>query len=105
MYDNGITNNIFLAGDSHQNWVSDITLLGNKPYNKDSGEGAVGVEFAGTAVTSSGQKGPIEPAAGNYARGMIARNDEMQWQEGYYRGYFVLTVAPDQATAQFYGTF
>ncbi|UNI16910.1 Alkaline phosphatase [Purpureocillium takamizusanense] len=104
LYDNGITNNIFLAGDSHQNWVSDITWLGNKPYNKDSGEGAVGVEFAGTAVTSSGQKGPIEPAAGDYARGMIARNDEMQWQEGYYRGYFILTVAPDQATAQFYGS-
>lgn len=64
----------------------------------------MGVEFAGTAVSSSGQKGPIEPKAGDYARGMIKRNEEMQWQEGYYRGYFILTVAPEQATAQFYGT-
>ncbi|PHH77387.1 hypothetical protein CDD82_3545 [Ophiocordyceps australis] len=35
---------------------------------------------------------------------MIRRNDEMQWQEGWYRGYFVLTVSPDAATAQYFGT-
>ncbi|KJZ72285.1 hypothetical protein HIM_08326 [Hirsutella minnesotensis 3608] len=104
MYDNNIGNNIFLAGDSHQNWVSDLAWLGTKPYNPDTGKGAIGVEFAGTAVSSSGEKGPIEPRAGDLARGMIRRNEEMQWQEGYYRGYFILTVAPDEATAQFYGS-
>lgn len=34
---------------------------------------------------------------------MIARNEEMMWQEGYYRGYFNLKVSPESVTAQFYG--
>ncbi|KAM4054509.1 phoD-like phosphatase domain-containing protein [Hirsutella rhossiliensis] len=104
IFDNRISNNIFLAGDSHQNWVSDLAWLGTKAYDKKTGRGAVGVEFAGTAVTSTGQYGPIEPVAGDSARGMIRRNDEMQWQEGYYRGYFILHVRPGQTRAEFYGS-
>ncbi|TPX12916.1 uncharacterized protein E0L32_006796 [Thyridium curvatum] len=103
LYDNKIGNNIFLAGDSHQNWVSDLAWLGSREYDMASGKGAIGVEFAGTAVSSSGRAGPIEPAAGDYARGMIKRNEEMMWQEGYYRGYFQLDVTPKEVTAQFFG--
>lgn len=104
LYDNNINNNIFLAGDSHQNWVSDLVWLEEKEYDMKTGDGAIGVEFAGTAVSSSGRSGPIEPDAGDYARGMIRRNDEMMWQEGYYRGYFHLSVTPEKLEAQFYGS-
>ncbi|KAG6006996.1 hypothetical protein E4U21_006516 [Claviceps maximensis] len=104
LYNNKIDNNLFLTGDTHQNWVSDLAWLGSKPYDKATGMGAIGVEFAGTAASSTGQKGPIEPVAGDAARGMIRRNEELAWQEGYYRGYFQLTVTPEKATAQFYGT-
>lgn len=121
MYDNEIGNNVFLAGDSHQNWVSysgsgqdaactnaaakvsDLAWLGIKDYDSESGEGAIGVEFAGTAVSSTGKEGPIEPVAGDAARGMVNRNEEMHWQEGYYRGYFRLAVTPKQVAAQFFG--
>ncbi|KAK9435616.1 Alkaline phosphatase D-related protein [Metarhizium brunneum] len=103
MYDNEIDNNIFLAGDSHQNWASDLAWLGNKPYDKATGNGAIGVELAGTAVSSSGQDGPIEPIAGDSARSLVKRNEELGWQEGYYRGYFELTITPDKAAAQYYG--
>lgn len=27
------------------------------------------------------------------------------WQEGYYRGYFLLNVSPKKVTAQFYGEY
>jgi alkaline phosphatase D len=104
LYNNDINNNIFLAGDSHQNWVSDLVWLGTKDYDPETGEGSIGVEFAGTAVTSSGKSGPIEPAAGDLAREMIARNEEMMWQEGYYRGYFNLKVSPEKVEAQFFGS-
>ena len=104
LYDNSISNNVFLAGDSHQNWVSDLAWLGEKEYDKKTGEGAIGVEFAGTAVSSSGHPGPIEPDAGDYAKGMVERNDELMWQEGYYRGYFHLTVSPEKLDAKFYGS-
>ncbi|KAG6080166.1 hypothetical protein E4U15_003432 [Claviceps sp. LM218 group G6] len=104
LYDNKIDNNLFLAGDTHQNWVSDLAWLGTKPYDQASGSGAIGVELGGTATSSTGQKGPIEPVAGDAARGMIRRNEELAWQEGYYRGYFHLTVTAEKSTAKYYGS-
>ncbi|KAI1501714.1 PhoD-like phosphatase-domain-containing protein [Biscogniauxia marginata] len=103
LYDNEIGNNIFLAGDSHQNWVSDLVWLDEKVYDSDTGAGSIGVEFAGTAVSSSGASGPIA-AARAQARDRVGNNTELQWQDGYYRGYFVLDVAPERLEARFYGS-
>jgi alkaline phosphatase D len=102
LYDNKIGNNVFLAGDSHRNWVSDVTWLGKKAYDSKTGEGAVGVEFAGTAVSSSGHGGPISAAQEN-ARKKVEALEPLQWHEGYYRGYFVLDVRREGVTAQYFG--
>ncbi|KAJ4141603.1 hypothetical protein NW768_000818 [Fusarium equiseti] len=104
LYSNDIGNNVFLAGDSHQNWVSDLVWLGTKEYDNKTGAGSIGVEFAGTAVSSNGIDGPIEPAAGNASRSRIEKNPELQWQEGYYRGYFILDVNAKQVSSRFYGS-
>ncbi|KAM5345220.1 hypothetical protein ACJ41O_011082 [Fusarium nematophilum] len=104
LYDNDIGNNIFLAGDSHQNWVSDLVWLGTKDYDNKTGAGSIGVEFAGTAVSSSGVDGPIEPNSGDAARSRVEGNPELMWQEGYYRGYFRLDVTPKKISAQFFGS-
>lgn len=103
LYDNEIGNNIVLSGDSHQNWVSDLAWIGEKPYDSETGAGSVGVEFAGTAVSSGGRGGPITSAdrgSENYLRW----NDQFHWQDGYYRGYFHLSVTQDKVEAQFFGT-
>lgn len=84
--------------------MSDLAWVGNKDYDPKTGSGSIGVEFAGTAVSSSGKSGPIEPTAGDFARELLSLNDEMQWQEGYYRGYFNLRVSPERVLAQFYGS-
>ena len=34
----------------------------------------------------------------------MADNPELQWQEGYYRGYFELQVSKDSVNASFFGT-
>ncbi|KAF4953519.1 hypothetical protein FGADI_5853 [Fusarium gaditjirri] len=106
LYKNKIDNNIFLSGDSHMNWVSDLAWLGTKKYNPKTGKGAIGAEFAGTAVSSWGTSGlkTIEPDAGKLSRKAIAENKELFWQEGYYRGYFHLSVAPRKVSAQFFGS-
>ncbi|KAF4344587.1 alkaline phosphatase [Fusarium beomiforme] len=105
LYKNKIDNNIFLSGDSHMNWVSDLAWLGTKKYDSETGEGAIGAEFAGTAVSSWGTSGSnaIEPDAGKISRKAIAENKELFWQEAYYRGYFQLSVARDKVSAQFFG--
>lgn len=102
MYANDIGNNIMLAGDSHANWVSDLVWLDEEKYNSQSGAGAIGVEFAGTAVSSSGFDGTIK-STNKQSSLLIHDNEELQWQEGYYRGYFELHLSPDSATARYFG--
>ena len=91
-----------LAGDSHANWVSDLVWLDEHPYDSATGEGAVGVEFAGTAVTSSGFGGTIR-SANNQSSLLVKDNSELQWNEGYYRGYFELQVGYDAVHASYFG--
>lgn len=105
LYENNIGNNIFLAGDSHASWVSDLTWLDGRPYNKSTGEGAIGVEFAGSAVTSPCPYGAnISLAtANNYSTWLQNANDELQWQDLYYRGYYELHLGRDEMEARYFG--
>lgn len=102
LYTNNIPNVVFLAGDSHANWVSDLVWLDTKPYDQSTGVGSIGVEFAGTAVSSSGFGGTIESANGK-SRGLVRDNRELQWSEGYYRGYYELQVSPERIEASYFG--
>ena len=105
LYDNDIGNNIVISGDSHANWVSDLVWLGNAPYDPATGAGSIGVEFAGTAVSSpspAGQNISIA-AANNASRALIEANRELQWNELYYRGYFELHISHDSVEANYFG--
>lgn len=102
IYDEGIDNVVMLAGDSHQNWVSDLVWLGEHPYDQETGAGSVGVEFAVTAVSSDGLDGTTHEAE-EISRGFVSDNAELQWQEGYYRGYLELHFSHDKVDAQFFG--
>lgn len=105
LYSNNINNNIFMSGDSHASWVSDLVWLDEKAYNKSSGEGAIGVEFAGSAVSSPCPYGAniSLAAANNYSTWLTQANDELQWQDLYYRGYFELHFSQEKVDANFFG--
>ena len=70
-----------------------------------AGEGAIGVEFAGTAVTSPCPYGAnISLAtANNYSSIIQNANDELQWQDLYYRGYYELHISGEEVVANFFG--
>ncbi|KAJ4488125.1 PhoD-like phosphatase-domain-containing protein [Lentinula aciculospora] len=93
LYQNNINNTIVLSGDSHANWVSDLAR-----------RGAIGVEFAGTAVTSGSSFGTdILPAAADVkSEQYVAANLDLQWSEGSYRGFFTLTIDPNTLNATYY---
>jgi alkaline phosphatase D len=105
LYSNNIGNNIFLAGDSHASWVSDLVWLDAQPYDSETGEGSIGVEFAGTAVTSPCPYGAnISLAtANNYSSIIQSANTELQWQDLYYRGYYELHISSEEVLANFFG--
>ncbi|EIN07516.1 hypothetical protein PUNSTDRAFT_114943 [Punctularia strigosozonata HHB-11173 SS5] len=107
LYQNKIDNTIILSGDSHANWVSDLAHPNDtKTYDPVTGKGAIGVEFAGTAVTSESSFGSgILPAAADVkSAGLVAAkgNEDLQWSEGSYRGFFTLTIDPHTLNATYY---
>ncbi|KAK5939260.1 hypothetical protein PMZ80_008563 [Knufia obscura] len=105
LYENNITNNIVMAGDSHMSWVSDLIWLDEHPYDESTGAGSVGVEFAGTAVSSPCPFGQniTHVAANNYSNWLVHANKELQWQDVYYRGYYELTISKEKVDAQYFG--
>ncbi|KAK2736231.1 hypothetical protein FQN57_000829 [Myotisia sp. PD_48] len=105
LYDNKINNNIMLAGDSHANWVSDLVWLDNKPYDPKTGEGAIGVEFGGSAVTSPSPAGRniSIPGSVNASKLLVNTNEVLQWSELYYRGYFELHFTEKELVARYFG--
>jgi alkaline phosphatase D len=64
-------------------WVSDLVWLDDKTYNPATGAGSVGVEFAGSAVSSPCPYGQnITMAnANNYSSWLVQANPELQWQD------------------------
>jgi len=105
LYKNKISNTIILSGDSHANWVSDLAHPNDTTtYNPITGEGAIGVEFAGTAVTSPSAFGTNAPPAATdpISALFVASNPDLQWSEGSFRGFFTLTIDPKTVTAKYY---
>ena len=105
LMDNNIGNNIIMSGDSHAAWVSDVVWLGNSNYNVDSGAGAIGAEFGGSAVSSPcpyGQNISLH-SANNYSDWLEANNPELHWNDLYYRGYFELHFTYEKVEARYFG--
>ncbi len=77
-----------ISGDSHANWVSDLVWLDHSDYDPSTGQGALGVEFAGTAVSSPSPYGQNISLAKSRSASewLVTANRELQWQEVYYRG-------------------
>jgi alkaline phosphatase D len=85
--------------------VSDLVWLDEKAYDPATGSGSIGVEFAGSAVTSPCPAGAnISIAdADEYTSWLVANNPELQWNDLYYRGYYELHVSHDSVQAQYFG--
>ena len=105
LYDNNITNNILISGDSHMSWASDLVWLDTQPYDPATGKGAIGVEFAGSAVSSPcpGGQNISHATANTGSAWLVAANRELQWQDVYYRGYYELTLTADKVDARYFG--
>ncbi|KAI1337578.1 phosphodiesterase/alkaline phosphatase D precursor [Xylariaceae sp. FL0016] len=105
LYQNNIGNNVFLAGDSHASWVSDLVWLDEQPYDPSTGAGAIGVEFAGSAISSpsSGGENISLSDATLAATALTGANAELQWQDLYYRGYYELSITHEKVSAAYFG--
>ena len=79
---------VVLSGDSHAAWANDL---------HDASGALVAVEFGATAVTSPSY-GSLIPGIGTLIADV---NDEVQFCDQDRKGFIVLTLTPDHATADF----
>jgi alkaline phosphatase D len=78
-----VRNPVVLTGDSHKNLVSDLKLDFDKPDSP-----VVGVELAGTAISSGG----IDPDKAPQWDKRVAAQPHLKWFEGVKRGYVSCTL-------------
>lgn len=90
-----------LTGDVHSSWAYDLPRDPFHGYDKSTGKGSVGVEFAGTSVTSPSNLGRGPEGAKQLADTLAAR-PHLHYADGRYRGYFVLDLTRERLQADFF---
>ena len=76
-----------------------------EPHSLSNILGSIGVDFAGTAVSSPSPYGQniTLVAANNASNSLVQYNRELQWSEIYYGGYFELQISQDSVNARYFG--
>lgn len=91
-----------LTGDVHTSWAWDLPRRPWDGYDKATGKGSMGVEFAGTSVSSASTLGS-GPDGEKQLAGILAGRPHLHYVEGRYRGYFILDLTRERLQADFYG--
>jgi len=94
-----IANFAVLTGDIHSSWAYDLPRDPFAGYDKSTGKGSLGVEFAGTSVTSPsnvGRDGEKQLAAIRDSR------PHLHYVDGRYRGYFIVDLTSQRLQADYY---
>lgn len=94
-----ISNFTVLTGDIHSSWAYDLPREPFGGYDKATGKGSLGVEFAGTSVTSPsnvGRDGEKQLAAIRESR------PHLHYVDGRYRGYYIVDLTSQRLQADYY---
>ncbi len=84
-------NTIVITGDSHNAWANEIS----------DAQGLVTVEFGATSITSPSESDYFAAAGIDFAGAVRARNPHVKFSDGRNRGFLLLTLTHEQATAEF----
>ena len=94
-----LSNLAVLTGDVHSSWAFDVPRDPFKGYDKSTGKGSLGVEFAGTSVTSPssvGRDGETQLAE------LRAARPHLHYVDGRYRGYYLVDLTRERLQADYY---
>ncbi|MGD9979696.1 MAG: alkaline phosphatase [Hyphomonadaceae bacterium] len=85
-------NTLVVTGDTHTAWANEV----------NDSQGRVAVEFGATSITSPGDGEYFTPFGIDFAAGVRARNPHVKYTDSSKRGFLLLTLTPEQATAEFF---
>ena len=102
LIENDINNFVVLTGDIHSSWANDLAPdpFNTSLYDRQSGAGAIGVEFVTPAVTSPG----IDDYYLAFAASFALKNalPHMQMVDFYRRGYVLLDITHERIQAEWH---
>jgi alkaline phosphatase D len=84
--DNDIDNIVVLTGDVHSSWAIDVTD-DNVPYDAETGDGSIAVEFVAPGVTS-----PAGATLAAFVDGIQPTSPHVKWADADHNGFIVLDV-------------
>ena len=96
-----VDNLCVLTGDVHSSWAYDLPRQPFGGYDRATGKGSIGVEFAGTSVSSPSNlgRGPEGP---KQLADTLAARPHLHYGDGRYRGYFIVDMTRERLQADFY---
>ena len=95
-----VNNLAVLTGDVHSSWAFDLPRDPFAGYDKATGKGSIGVEFAGTSVTSPSNVGRDGQ---QQLDDLIAARPHLHYVDGRYRGYYVVDLTRQRLQTDYYG--
>jgi alkaline phosphatase D len=98
-----LNNVCVLTGDVHSSWAYDLPRRPFAGYDAATGKGSLGVEFAGTSVSSPSNLGAGPDGEKQLAKLRAAR-PHLRYVDGRYRGYFILDLTRECLQADHYAT-
>jgi alkaline phosphatase D len=90
-----------LTGDVHSNWAYDLPRRPYEGFDAATGRGSLGIEFAGTSVTSRSNLG-AGPEGEKQLADIRAARPHLHYVDGRYRGYYIVDVTKERLQADFY---
>ena len=90
-----------LTGDVHSSWAYDLPRRPFDAYDPGTGRGSVGVEFAGTSITSTSNLG-AGPDGEKQLAAIKAARPHLHYVDGRYRGYYLVDLTRERLQADFY---
>ncbi len=102
-------NPVFITGDIHTSWASDITSDPANPlvYTPTNGTGSLGVEFVGPSITSDNFNeisGTMQGSSAGVEQGILQANPQIKYVNLDYHGYMLLDVNKDKVQSEWYFT-
>lgn len=90
---------VVLAGDTHNAWHSNLTLMGLVPGGPAAGT-KVGEEFATPSVNSPGLEEALTLAPAQVEAIFKGVVDDLRWMDASRRGYLKMTFTPTEAKGE-----
>ncbi|HEX6217358.1 MAG TPA: alkaline phosphatase D family protein, partial [Vicinamibacterales bacterium] len=94
-----VSNLAVLTGDVHSSWAFDVPRDPFKGYDKATGKGSLGVEFAGTSVSSPSNVGRDGQ---KQLDDLMAARPHLHYVDGRYRGYYIVDLTRERLQADYY---